>query len=258
MPTPIPVDFRFKRGTKDGLNHLPIDNGSLNFTVDTEEFYVDIDDKRLTISSVEFYNTEADIKALTNPGDKIFVAKNTRRILAFDPITEQWIYLSSSGLMLGACDTLGNVKDKVATVAGDFVLEAGAVVVIKYTNTNTYNATTSDSITLNVNETGAKNIYYGDTSTPTGTSPVAFGEANVLIEYMFDGTYWVWMGASKDRNTVYQEMGEAEAKEGIGTTAKVLSAKTLNAAIENKSWEGSLADYNLIPVKDPSVAYYIR
>ena len=151
MPTQLPVDFRFKRGTKDGLNHLAIDNGSLNFTVDTKEFYVDIDDRRLAITSVEFYNTEAEIKALTNIGDKMYVALDTKRILAFDKDTSEWIYL----------------------------------------------------------------------------------------------------------NEFYTEMSEEDAKEGVSTEAQVISAKTLNAAIENKNWDGNKAEYDAIEVKDPSVNYFI-
>jgi len=257
MPTELKTDFRFKRGTKDGLEHLAVENGSLNFTIDTQEFYVDIDDRRLTISGVEFYNTEAEIKALTIPGDKIYVAKNTRRILAYDKVQEDWIYLSSSGLSIGTCSTLGDVKDKVVTIAGDFVLDTGATIVVKFANTNTYSATLENHITLNVNNTGAKDIYYGNSASPTGTIPIAFGEENVLIQYMYDGTYWVWMGSSKDQNTQYSEMDETEAKIGESTVAKVLSARTLNAAIENKNWDGTVSEYEDITHPDPTINYFI-
>ena len=73
------VDFKFKRGTRDGVNHTPVDNGSLVFATDTQEFYVDIDDTRLVLSGIEFYPTENDIKAITVPTIKPI--QNTNNII---------------------------------------------------------------------------------------------------------------------------------------------------------------------------------
>ena len=86
--------FSFRRGKKAGINHTPVKNGSLNFTTDTEEMYVDIDDKRLNISGVKFLNTEAEIRALPVIGDKIYVARDTGKIMAYDS-DNGWVYLSA-------------------------------------------------------------------------------------------------------------------------------------------------------------------
>ena len=176
----VNVDFKFKRGTRDGVNHTPVDNGSLVFATDTQEFYVDIDDTRLVLSGVEFYPTENDIKAITVPGDKLYVAFNTRRILTYNRTTSEWIYVSGGGMAVGECTTAANEQNKTVTLATDFVLEVGALLAIKFTNTNTYEVTTGNSITLNVNNTGAYDIYYKDTNEHLGTDPIAYGYANAM------------------------------------------------------------------------------
>ena len=252
------VDFKFKRGNKAGLGNLGIEDGSLIFTVDTEEFYVDIDDHRLTINGVVFYNTETEIKALTNPADKIYVAKNTRRILAYDKTNSKWIYLSSSGTAFGFCNSEAASQIKEVTLTEDFVLETGAIVVVKFANTNTFDSSVSTTIKLNVAGTGAKNIYYNNTAYPTGTNPTAFGTANMLIEYMYDGEYWVWMGCSRDANTTYENLTAGEIKTGTEEIGKLVTAKTFKQALDNCIWEGTKAQYDALTEIDPEVVYYIK
>ena len=108
----------------------------------------------------------------------------------------------------GTCDTAGDVKDKVATLsnATNWVLEVGTIVGVQFTYTNTYARQGSNKVTLNVNNTGAKEIRYnndiwiGDVDTKC---PTAFGEAGQTIYYMYDGTDWVWISHSKDNDTTY-------------------------------------------------------
>ena len=113
----------------------------------------------------------------------------------------------------GTCDTAGNVKDKVATLvnATNWVLEVGTIVGVRFTYTNTYTPSSGNNVTLNVNNTGAKNIRYSDgivtSSTIDAKNPTAFGEAGQTIYYMYDGTYWVWVSHSKDNDTLYNFKG---------------------------------------------------
>ena len=84
------------------------------------------------------------------------------------------------------------------------MLRKGVRIAIKYTNTNTFNSTTSSPITLNVNNTGAKNIWIwsGHTGSENkGGSATYFGSANRYIFYVYDGTYWVWTGHGGDDNS---------------------------------------------------------
>lgn len=104
----------------------------------------------------------------------------------------------------GTCSTAAATKDKVATIvdATNFSLRKGVIVGIKFSNTNTFSASADAGyVTLDVNGTGAKTIWWNNTGTPTGTNTKAFGYANRTIYYMYDGTYWVFLSASTDDNS---------------------------------------------------------
>lgn len=136
-------------------------------------------------------------------------------------------------LYIGNCYTASDVKDKVATVDGYFKLRKGVTVCVKFVNSNTYNATSDNNVTLNVNGTGAYNIYYNN-SNPTGTNQTALGYSNRYITYVFDGGSWVWQSHGFDNNTTYtpQSLGF-----GYGTcsTAEATVAKVV-----------TLSGYNLV------------
>lgn len=132
---------------------------------------------------------------------------------------------------VGICDTAKNEKNKEAIVDNGFKLEKGVRVAIKYSQTNTFNATVSNPVTLNVNNTGAKNIYYNNSDTPTGTNSTAFGYANRYAYYTYDGTYWVCDGTSYDNGNNYATMSVEELTTGTANSNRVLRADYLKQAI---------------------------
>lgn len=103
-----------------------------------------------------------------------------------------------SGAFAGACDSLGSaqVKSVIIPPADNFVLQKGVIVGVRFTNTNTFEATSENSIALNVNNTGALPIYFDGTATPLGDNVVAFGEAAYTHFYQYDGSNWVFIGRS--------------------------------------------------------------
>lgn len=143
----------------------------------------------------------------------------------------------NSGVYYGTCSTAAATKDKAVSVSADqkFTLKVGAVVHVKFTNSNSYSATADNKITLNVNSTGAKNIYYG-TGYPTGTNTTAFGAANYIMSYMYNGTDWVWVGFSGENNTTYSVMSTSEGTTGTATTARTMSAANLKAIIDARGY----------------------
>lgn len=155
-----------------------------------------IDASQLTIGGSGLATTSdipTKVSDLTN--DSSFATTNDVST-AVKSISQNWF---------ATCTTAAATKDKVATITPattDFTLKAGATVNVKFSNTNTYSATASSNVTLNVNSTGAKNIYYGSSSAPTGTNTTPFGRANYTNTYVYDGTYWVWVSSSADNNTV--------------------------------------------------------
>lgn len=101
----------------------------------------------------------------------------------------------------GTCATAAATAAKVVTVSDTtWALTPGTIVGVKFTNTNT-----ASNVTINVNGTGAKNIWYNNAK-QTGNSNLYAGYANRLIYYMYDGTYWCWLNAGAENDTISSAM----------------------------------------------------
>ena len=156
------------------------------------------------------------------------------QILKYDSDTSKWVNTheatnNSCKVYYGSCSTAGDSQVKIATIpsAQNFVLETGALIYIKFTYDNTFAVTAEDHISLNVNGTGAKEIRYGAETATTGTSTGIYGAAKYIMEYMYDGTYWIWVGKSGDSNTTYTNMSESEMRTGTSTTGRTICAARL-------------------------------
>ena len=102
----------------------------------------------------------------------------------------------------GTCDTAGNVAEKVVTLEGNdnWELKKSAIIIVKFANTNS-----ATNVTLNVNGTGAKQIWYAD-GVFTGNSGYVNGESGSHCMYIYDGTYWVWLSYGYSANTNLDEL----------------------------------------------------
>ena len=129
---------------------------------------------------------------------------------------------------VGSCSTTAATNPKICTVE-DFPLDAegkplvGTLISVKFSATNTSTSTTPQ---LNVNDTGAIRIWYNNAVLAAAKSAYA-GYANRYINYMYDGTYWVFLGHSTDNNTTYSGMTVAEITAGTSTTNRLISPKNL-------------------------------
>lgn len=105
--------------------------------------------------------------------------------------------LDYTNIAFCTCDTAAATSTKVVTLSDNtnWTLKVGAIIVVKFTNTNT-----ASSVTLNVNGTGAKSIWYNQ-SVYTSNWNLITGYANRPLMYMYDGTYWVWISQSGDNDT---------------------------------------------------------
>ena len=115
-----------------------------------------------------------------------------------------------------------------ATLA-NFTLATGATVQAKFSATNPANAT------LNVNSTGAKNIFYNNASITASQF-----KANHVYTLVYDGTQWQVVG-DIDTNTTYSLSGLG----GIGTiTASGTAPLTLSGSKSGTTYTltGSIAD----------------
>ena len=137
--------------------------------------------------------------------------------------------LQKGNCYVGTCTTAGGTKDKVATVDGNFVLRKGVRVAIKFSNTNTANSTTANPVTLNVNNTGAKYIWRWQNHTgaqDAGTDTIIFGVAGRYNFYIYDGTYWVWAGASGDNNSTNFLRNDASSIAKVNDASPYITLKS--------------------------------
>lgn len=100
-------------------------------------------------------------------------------------------------LPYNTCSTAEGTAAKTVS-AGDFSLETGAMVVVKFTTTNT-----ASNPTLNVSSTGAKAIYYNGAAITAG-----YLKANKVYQFIYNGTQWDLVGdvdtdTNTDTNTTY-------------------------------------------------------
>jgi hypothetical protein len=116
---------------------------------------------------------------------------------------------------VATCSTIANESSKVVTINdSSWSLQKGCIIGIKFTNTNT-----ATNVTLNVNNTGAKSIYY-DASVYTSSSGDICGTANRTIYYMYDGTYWVWISGGKNITYTSKPASSGGTEESLVTTGE--------------------------------------
>ena len=123
----------------------------------------------------------------------------------------------------GTCSTAAGTVAKVVTCA-DFTLTTGATILVKFTNENSV-----ASPTLNVNNTGAKSIYYRGAALASG---LYYWGAGDTVEFYYNGTQWDLLNVS-NTNTTYTSLKNPNSLtvQGNGTqsfTYDGSAAKTLN------------------------------
>ena len=160
------------------------------------------------------WNTEKTIATIAGVTVKIKIPANPDRRKAF----------------YGTCDTAAATAAKVVTLSNTdgWVLVAGTIIGVKFTNSNT-----ASSVTLAVNGEAAKSIFY-DNAAYTGSSTDVCGKADRLVYYMYDGTYWVYIGNSYIINTTYSAGTAALIQAGTNTTNRVWQAKILQDEFVSK------------------------
>lgn len=124
---------------------------------------------------------------------------------------EDKIKVDATNIGYGTCSTAAGTSAKVVTLANNsgWKLKVGAIIVVKFSATNT-----ASNCNINVNGTGAKPIWYNNAKYTSNSSYIC-GFAGRHIKYMYDGTYWVWLGHGADYNDTYDKMtGATESKAG--------------------------------------------
>lgn len=122
----------------------------------------------------------------------------------------------------GVCNTAASIATKEVTISGYFKLEPGAMIVVKFTNSNT-----ASTPTLNVNNTGAKPLYrYGTTKMSSSSSTTGWSAGAVQL-LVYDGTGWIrtyWANSTYSNAALGQGYGICETAEAtLAKTASISS-----------------------------------
>lgn len=146
--------------------------------------------------------------------------------------------LGYTNIAYGTCDTAEDIAEKAITINGNsnWELQIGSIIVIKFSATNK-----AENPTFNVNNKGAKSVWYNTAIITTGSLSYA-GYANRPMEFMYDGTQYVFIGWSADSNTTYSQ---ASLGQGYGTCST--DASTTEKAVSLSSY--SLTTGGIVSVK---------
>lgn len=127
----------------------------------------------------------------------------------------------------GTCSTAAATQDKSVSVSGDFTLTAGVMVSVQFTyaNSATYPR-------LNVNDTGARYIYVGNSL----LSQDYWWRAGTTVTFVYSGSYWrVCDSGALARITVAE--GEIELRVQKGTLSSEISAEAGLVSIKSNRFE---------------------
>ena len=135
-------------------------------------------------------------------------------------------YDLGGSMLYGVCSTAAATAAKEVTVNGNFTLEEGAMVVIKFTEANSV-----DAPTLNVNNTGAKSMKrYGTQKISTSTSTSGWIAGAVTL-FVYDGTNWVrdyWSNSTYSNASLGQGYATCSTAEATVAKAATLSSYTFS------------------------------
>lgn len=133
-------------------------------------------------------------------------------------------------LVYATCSTAAATQVKEITLDdSNYTLKDNDILVVLFSQTNTFNSTADNKITFNV--TGQSyNVYYDhNKGYSTGINSTFYGYANRCIYYIVDATNkeCIYLGHSWDNNTTYSNaalgQGYATCSTAASTTAKVAS-----------------------------------
>lgn len=131
--------------------------------------------------------------------------------------------LPVASTLYGTCSTVTGNLAKVVTCANFDKLITGVTIAVNFTVANTADGT----LTLNVNSTGAKTIYYRGAALARPNNVLLKG----VCLFVYDGTYWHLLGNYIDTNTTYTANTTKLATTTVPNVTSAGSAPTLGTAI---------------------------
>lgn len=134
----------------------------------------------------------------------------------------------------GTSSTAAKTATKVVSIPEITELNVGQVIIVKPSATS---SVANSKIELNDFE--AYNMRYNNANITTSTASIVW-TANVASMFIFDGTYWQFLGHGLDinTNTTYASMSVNEGITGTATAARSLTATNLKQIIQGTKLKG--------------------
>lgn len=139
------------------------------------------------------------------------------------PAPEDFIE-TTNGIYYGVCNTEQATQAKEATLVNgsNFSLKEGTMVAIKFTY-----ASAASTMTLDVNGTGAKNLYLYGTSVMSSTTSTNGWPAGAIVMFIYDGTSWIrqyWYNTTYTLTSVLSNTAAATAAK-VGSNSSYFTIK---------------------------------
>lgn len=144
-----------------------------------------------------------------------------------------------SKIISATCSSEATAQQKVVTLPTNTTLVKGDILVISFTNTNTFSSTADNKITFKIGNDVYTPAYTRDGSYSTGTNTTMYGIANRDVYYFVDVTNkkLFFAGHSWDNNTTYSAFVKSgsTAKAGL-VPAPPTTAGTSKFLREDGTW----------------------
>lgn len=147
--------------------------------------------------------------------------------------------LDNTNVAYGTCSTAASTtqKDIVITSQGNWSLQIGSIIVVKFTYTNT-----AQNPVFKVGNAAAKSVWYNTALISTSNLSYA-GYANRPSMYMYDGTQFVWLGWTVDSNSD-TKVTQSAAITTAGEYPVLLGYGTATTAVTNTVNKATAFTYN--------------
>lgn len=197
----------------------------------------------LNINSIGVGAIYMGASALDGTTNVLKWSANTMIYFMYDGSRFRYMYASAAATVTqprgantwyGTSSTLSITQAKTSTVE-NFVLTKGALIVINFSTANAYNG----KITLNINSTGAKDVYYKNAVTSSTNKPL--WKANSTVTFVYSGSYYYIVNITPSPDDEIYDSGQVEfntqdqnLREVIGVDPTDLSDTTdIGSALES-------------------------
>ncbi len=126
----------------------------------------------------------------------------------------------------GESTTAAATTQKEVSIPSITTLNTGQVIVVKPTKTSTV-----ANSTLKLNNFDAYPMKYNNADITTSSDSIVWN-ANYPSQFLFNGSYWVFLGHGIDSNTTYSAMSVEEGTSGTATSSRTMRADYLKQIIE--------------------------